>query len=656
MALNKTLSFDLELKPGGIPPIIHASQGDIGRMFKANIYWDGSAATSYVSGATVNLRGNKPDKTVFDYTATLAGSMVTFETTEQMTIISGPVECELVFSQDGDVIASANFLLIVEASPYDPNNLSESDVEGLTDVLAGFQRLNRDSNGVVKIGGGVTASGTAEPIKGFYVHDEETDTDGVAKVSIEAVHEFVEDVSGAVDSWLDEHPEATTTVQDDSLTTAKYKDGSVTEDKLAPASVVEGKVNVNFLKEIKNAYVTPEMFGAVGDGTTDDTAAIKSAISSGKQVYLAKVYKITETIVLPSNIRLFGDSAHSGSDSPQGLIIATGCDAFHIQAGTRFICLTRFRIVSDFGGVVFVGSGTITRLVFDELTLTCEYDFTDSFANGVSVTSAVSLWNVEFNNISSYINDNGNNYAFYLDANARSFAIKFRNVVTGDKSVYLGNISSIFDSCNFGFDLATKITTTASSYLEFVNCNFEDDEDGESTTKLDLGSTQIIFDRCQFQTRAPDTNKPWFVFRSSIQSVIFDNCFYRLINDVNNFWLPAGNFMVRAGSMQFVGYNSSIPQYTNDAQKTVVSKNPGIVANIYNPQAQLVETNAFGVHDGQLAYYNGTKWIAGGSKTQYGAPTNPYNGQLWTNGSDLKTYVWYGNGWFDMMGNRYTSS
>lgn len=135
MALNKTMTFDLELKPGGIPPIVHASQGDIGRMFKANIYWDGSAATSYISGATVNLRGKKPDKTVFDYTATLAGSMVTFETTEQMTIISGPVECELVFSNDGDVIASANFVLIVEDSPYDPDALSESDVYTLTELV-----------------------------------------------------------------------------------------------------------------------------------------------------------------------------------------------------------------------------------------------------------------------------------------------------------------------------------------------------------------------------------------------------------------------------------------------------------------------------------------------------------------------------------------
>lgn len=42
-----------------------------------------------------------------------------------------------------------------------------------------------------------------------------------------------EQTADAVDDWLDEHPEATTTVQDDSLTTAKYQDGSVTENKMS---------------------------------------------------------------------------------------------------------------------------------------------------------------------------------------------------------------------------------------------------------------------------------------------------------------------------------------------------------------------------------------------------------------------------------------
>lgn len=42
-----------------------------------------------------------------------------------------------------------------------------------------------------------------------------------------------EQTQTAVDAWLDDHPEATTTVQDDSLTTEKYKDGSITAAKFS---------------------------------------------------------------------------------------------------------------------------------------------------------------------------------------------------------------------------------------------------------------------------------------------------------------------------------------------------------------------------------------------------------------------------------------
>lgn len=128
-----TKEFRLDLAPGKLRPVVNASQGDIGRPFKADLYWNGSPWTA--TGYTANIRGRKPDETVFDYTATVSGSSVTFSTTEQMTIISGPVECELVFSNDGDIIASANFLLIVEASPYDPNAISESEVQGLNAMI-----------------------------------------------------------------------------------------------------------------------------------------------------------------------------------------------------------------------------------------------------------------------------------------------------------------------------------------------------------------------------------------------------------------------------------------------------------------------------------------------------------------------------------------
>lgn len=61
-----------------------------------------------------------------------------------------------------------------------------------------------------------------------------------------------------LNTWLDAHPEATTTVQDSSLTEAKFSD------------------TLKF-KTVKD-YVTPQMFGAKGDGVTDDSRAVQDAL------------------------------------------------------------------------------------------------------------------------------------------------------------------------------------------------------------------------------------------------------------------------------------------------------------------------------------------------------------------------------------------
>lgn len=84
-------------------------------------------------------------------------------------------------------------------------------------------------------------------------------------------------INSAVGDWLDDHPEATTTVQD----------GSLTEAKLSQALK---------LKTIKD-YVTPEMFGAKGDGITNDYNAIVSAIETGKNVLFSNgaTYSVTIT-------------------------------------------------------------------------------------------------------------------------------------------------------------------------------------------------------------------------------------------------------------------------------------------------------------------------------------------------------------------------
>lgn len=74
----------------------------------------------------------------------------------------------------------------------------------------------------------------------------------------------------AVGKWLDEHPEATTTVQDYSLSYEKMIVGTM-------------------------GYVTPQMFGAKGDGVTNDTDAFLDAFETNIPLFIPKgVYLIGE--------------------------------------------------------------------------------------------------------------------------------------------------------------------------------------------------------------------------------------------------------------------------------------------------------------------------------------------------------------------------
>lgn len=62
----------------------------------------------------------------------------------------------------------------------------------------------------------------------------------------------------------------------------------------------------------ENFYVTPQMFGAKGDGVTDDTAAFQAAINSGHYVYVplnnGQRYVITDTLVISIHRQaIYGD-------------------------------------------------------------------------------------------------------------------------------------------------------------------------------------------------------------------------------------------------------------------------------------------------------------------------------------------------------------
>ena len=123
-------------------------------------------------------------------------------------------------------------------------------------------------------------------------------------------------IGGQVNEWLDKHPEATTTVQDKSLNVEKFTD--------------DAKLYV-----VKD-YVTPEMFGAIGDGVTDDTKAINFLLSSGLKniIFPDKVYKVSAPLIIPSNVNVdFAKSEIVGTKETAILQINKGTKNVVIKNG-----------------------------------------------------------------------------------------------------------------------------------------------------------------------------------------------------------------------------------------------------------------------------------------------------------------------------------
>lgn len=112
--------------------------------------------------------------------------------------------------------------------------------------------------------------------------------------------EFIDDTyKDQITEILEDHPEWVTTVMDGAIT--------------------KPKINAAFLQEIENGYVTPEMYGAVGNGITDDTQAIQDAFDTGKPVVGINTYKTTAPVTLTGNNRAIDFSASK--------IVYTGTDA-----------------------------------------------------------------------------------------------------------------------------------------------------------------------------------------------------------------------------------------------------------------------------------------------------------------------------------------
>lgn len=253
-------------------------------------------------------------------------------------------------------------------------------------------------------------------------------------------------------------------------------------DQLIPIKAI--KVNnvtippdENHAVNIENVYVTPEEFGAIGDGTTDDSAAFNACIAkaneTGKYVLLSnKTYLIGNTLMDNSDINIIGINA----------TIILGNNTF-----------TKQIINCVFSNITF------KRTVKSDLPLTENfYSSQFKYCNFVDI-------NYLFNNISPRINT-------------------------------LEHL--LLDECNLQNTQLINVTNQFNGVVYSINKTlFYYDEDFKQRTEIISGyiGGKFIFNNCTFLQFYPDGIIELF---GSLDNFEFNNCYIHTYDNANTFILP----------------------------------------------------------------------------------------------------------------------
>lgn len=253
-------------------------------------------------------------------------------------------------------------------------------------------------------------------------------------------------------------------------------------DQLIPIKAI--KVNnvtippdENHAVNIENVYVTPEEFGAIGDGTTNDSSAFNACI--------AKANETGKYVLLSNKTYLIGDTLMDNADT-------------NIIGVNTVIILDNNTFTKQIVNCVF-SNITFKRTVSSDLPLTENfYSSQFKYCNFVDI-------NFLFKNISPRINT-------------------------------LEHL--LLDECNLQNTQLITVTNQFNGVVYSINKTlFYYDEDFKQRTNIISGyiGGKFIFNNCTFSKFEPDGKIELF---GSLDNFEFNNCYIHTYDNANTFILP----------------------------------------------------------------------------------------------------------------------
>lgn len=286
-------------------------------------------------------------------------------------------------------------------------------------------------------------------------------------------------------------------------------------------------------KAIKDIFVTPQMFGAVGDGTTDDTSAMKITVASKEVIDLrGDSYVVTETLELHSIIK-------------NGTIIYTG------DVGQPVISLKDGGGLIDVSIVIAVENYASSVVLADYTTYSGQWNPMHFTIDGLNIDNTITTDFVENSSCIKITYDkwkviggqNINNVVFngYMDYGIH-IEPQLRNTGTGDIKVddnpvfntaVFSNIK--FQRCNTALKAYPKMVSgeaeTALGGIGLMLFRFTNENDSKITKPfLDLHNAVITGDMVI----------PWDYYGNNIPESGTYKCHNSIVN-VNTAYFMRGN-------------------------------------------------------------------------------------------------------------------
>jgi len=264
--------------------------------------------------------------------------------------------------------------------------------------------------------------------------------------------------------------------------------------------------------------VSVKDFGAVGDGTTDDTTAIQAALNTGNSVYFPKgTYVISSALTPVSNQRIYG----SGQQNSIIKQTSASANAFTLSSLT-WVYIEQLSITcsatSTANGIYVTGGGNcfITDV------------YVSSFFHGFQFQSAGSL------QVSRCYSTTNLSHGFYLNTNGSTPTVGvwirdcYSTANTGDGICITGLVTGIYlDTLELSLNSANGIefiVDSSGSPSDFLCTKVVCDTNSQSGCIINSGVNQCYFNNCWFSNRGTGYNFYSLGTEIQINGGFFYNC------------------------------------------------------------------------------------------------------------------------------------